>query len=205
MGGIEEQPGKEGRRLHSEKHACPRRGNPTAVKAVLSRRQTERGGKAFCDAEQSDHHLARCWDARIASQPLLKRQPIMRPLRPGQRRRWERWSGRKPRFYPHLQVLVTKQLHTRPSMLPPAPILPEDGERSDDQWMQEYTHLARLRGGAAIPLTLVAQGTGTATADAGPIDDAQGSVSFSALFMRDQLLVSGTPQRPIGLESKVWA
>ena len=34
MGGIEEQPGQEGRRLHSEKHACPRRGNPTAVKAV---------------------------------------------------------------------------------------------------------------------------------------------------------------------------
>jgi hypothetical protein len=71
--------------------------------------------------------------------------------------------------------------------------------------MQEHTHLARLRGGAAIPLTLFAQGTGTATADAGPIDDAQGSVSFSALFMRDQLLVSGAPQRPIGLESKVWA
>ena len=63
MGGIEEQPGKEGRRLHSEKHACPRRKNPTAVKAVLSRRQTERGGKAFCDAEQSDRHLAptRLW------------------------------------------------------------------------------------------------------------------------------------------------
>jgi hypothetical protein len=89
---------------------------------VLSRRQTERGGKAFCDAEQSDHHLARCWDARIASQPLLKRQPIMRSLRPGQRRRWERWSGRKTRFYPHLHVLVTKELHTRPSMLPAAPI-----------------------------------------------------------------------------------
>ena len=64
----------------------------------------------------------------------------MRPLRPRQRRRWERWSGRKTRFYPHLHVLVTKELQTRPSMLPPAPILAEDGERPDDQWMQEHTH-----------------------------------------------------------------
>src|SRR5260370_8442300 len=84
MGGIEEQPGKEGRRLHSEKYACPRRGNPTAVKAVLSRRQTERGGKAFCDAEQSDRHLARCWDSRVASQPPLKVEPIMHALATGQ-------------------------------------------------------------------------------------------------------------------------
>src|SRR5216683_953739 len=82
---------KEGRRPHSEQHACPRRGNPTAVKAVLSRRQTERGGKAFCDAEQSDRHLARCWDSRVASEPLLKVETIMRALGTGQGRGWEHW------------------------------------------------------------------------------------------------------------------
>ena len=45
--------------------------------------------------------------------------------------------------------------------------------------------------------------TGTTTADAGSIHDAQASAGFSALLMLDQGLVSRTPQRPIGLESKV--
>jgi len=40
-GRIEEQPAKEAMRLHTEKQACPRRKNLTAVKTVLSRRQTE--------------------------------------------------------------------------------------------------------------------------------------------------------------------
>lgn len=186
MGGIEEQPGKEGRRLYPQKHACPRRRNPTAVKAVLSRRQTERGGKAFCDAEQSDRHLARCWNSRVASEPLLKVETIMRALCTGQGRGGERWSGSKTQFYLHLHALMTKELHTRPPMLPPAPILPEDGERPDDQWMQEHTHLTRLGGGAAIPLTLLAQGTGTATADTGGIDHAQAAIGFPALLVCHQ-------------------
>jgi hypothetical protein len=46
-------------RLHSENHACPRKGNPTAVKTILSYRQTERGGEAFWDAEEFDCHPAR--------------------------------------------------------------------------------------------------------------------------------------------------
>ena len=41
---------------------------------MLSCRQTERGGKAFWDAEESDCHLARCWDTRIASEPLSPRR-----------------------------------------------------------------------------------------------------------------------------------
>ena len=63
----------------------------------------------------------------------------------------------------------------------------------------------RLRGCATLPLTLFAQWSGTTTADTGSIHDAQASIGFSALFMRDQLLVSGATQRPICLERKVLA
>jgi hypothetical protein len=167
--------------IHAERHASPRPGNRRWQSLAASHWcQAERSGKRFWDAAQSDGHLPSCGNASIASQPLLKRQPIMRPLRTGQRRRWERWSGRKTLFSPHLHALVTKELHTRPPMLPAAPVFPEDGFRPDDQWMQEHTDLARLRGGTAIPLTLLAQGTGTATADTGRIHHAQAAIGFPA-------------------------
>ncbi len=47
-------------KLHAEKQACPRRENPPAVKTILRRRQTERGGKEFWDAEQLHRDLASC-------------------------------------------------------------------------------------------------------------------------------------------------
>lgn len=71
--------------------------------------------------------------------------------------------------------------------------------------MQQDAHLAGLRGCAALPLALFAQWAGTTTADTGSIHDAQASIGFSALFMWEQLLVSGATQRPIGLERKVLA
>jgi hypothetical protein len=58
-GRIEEQPGKKAMKLHTEQQASPRRGNPPIVKTMLSRRQPERGGKAFWDTKQSDRHLQR--------------------------------------------------------------------------------------------------------------------------------------------------
>src|SRR5271167_8789 len=69
--------------------------------------------------------------------------------------------------------------------------------------MQQYTDLTRLLGGAALPLTLLAQGTGTATTNTGRIDHTQAPIGFSALLMGNQRLASGTPQRPIRLERKV--
>src|SRR2546430_2958060 len=82
-GRIEEQSGKVAMRLHSEKHVCPRRRNPTALKTILSSRQTERDGKAFWDAEQSDGHPARCWGSRVASEPLCPREARVGTLRAG--------------------------------------------------------------------------------------------------------------------------
>src|SRR5258708_7177465 len=69
--------------------------------------------------------------------------------------------------------------------------------------MQQDAHLARLFGSAAIPLTLVAQGTGTATADAGCIHHAQASIGFSAPLMDTKRLASRTAQRPLWLGEKI--
>lgn len=109
-------------RLHAEKQACPRRRKPTAVKTVLSRRQTERDGKAFWDAEQSDRHLTRCGDSRVASEPLCPREASMGTLRAGQdhfRFAWRSCGGRRQA---HLDALVSHELHTGAPVLSPAPI-----------------------------------------------------------------------------------
>ena len=103
---IEEQPGKEALKLHSEKQACPGEGTQRQQIAVLSRGQSQRGGKVFWDAEQFDRHPASCWGARIASEALLPAETIMRPLRTGQGRRRERWAGRAAGLHLHLQALV---------------------------------------------------------------------------------------------------
>jgi hypothetical protein len=56
---VEEKRGKKAMRLHTEKLTFPRKGNPSVIKTMLSRRQAERGGEAFRDTKQSDHHLPR--------------------------------------------------------------------------------------------------------------------------------------------------
>jgi hypothetical protein len=176
--------------FHPEKHTCPRRGNPTAASAALSRRQAERGGKAECPAEQSDRHLTCCGDSRIAGEPLWKVEPIMCALCPGERRRRESWAGRETLLHLHFHTLLPKERHTCASMKSPTPITPEERSRTDDEGMQEHTHLARLCCGAALPLTLFPQRAGATTADAGRIDDAQAPVGFPAPLMRNQRLAS---------------
>lgn len=79
----------------------------------------------------------------------------------------------------------------------------EDGERPDDQWMQQHTHLTRLVGGAAIPLTLLAQRARATTANAGRIHDAQTALGLCAPLMGAKLQACGTVQGAIGLEDKV--
>src|SRR5260370_12761011 len=71
--------------------------------------------------------------------------------------------------------------------------------------MEQDAHLARLARFAPLPLALLAQRAGAATANAGGIHHAQASISFSAVFVRNQLLVSRAPKRPIELASKVLA
>ena len=119
---IEEKSGKKAMRLPSEKQTCPRRGNPTAVKTVLTRSPTERGGKALWDAEQSDRHLARCWDARVTSEPLCPREARVRALRAGKdhvRFAWRSGGGRR---HAHLDALVSHELHTGTPVFSATPI-----------------------------------------------------------------------------------
>ena len=167
-------------RLHSEKQACPRRRNLTAIETVLSRRQTERDGKVFWDAEQSDRDPASREGTRIASQPLCPRKPIVGTLGTGKGRRFDDEAGRGGRFNLDLDTLMAHQLDACTSMGATTPVTPSNGLSPDDQWMQQHAHLARLLGGAALPLALLPQGTGTATADAGRIHHAQASIGFSA-------------------------
>ena len=70
-------------RRHSEKQACPRRRNPTAVKTGLRRRPTERDGKACWDAEELDRDLVSRGRTRIASEPLCPREASVGTLGAG--------------------------------------------------------------------------------------------------------------------------
>src|SRR5258708_27795343 len=88
-------------------------------------------------------------------------------------------------------------------MVPTTPITPEQGRGTNDEGMQQHAHLARLSGGAALPLTLFTQRAGATTADAGRIDHTQAPVGFSAPLMRNQRLTSRTAQRAIRLKGKV--
>jgi hypothetical protein len=82
-------------------------------------------------------------------------------------------------------------------MNPPTPVFPEDGLSTDHERMQQHTDLARLLGGAALPLALLAQRARTTTADAGRIHHAQAAIDFSTLLLDTKLLVCGTAEGPV--------
>lgn len=159
-------------RLHAEKQASPRRGTPLVVKTRLSRRQTERGGKAFWDTKQPDRHWPRCCNASIASQPLLPGETIMRALCAGQDHFRFAWRSGGRRQQAQLDALVSHELQTGAPVFSPAPIPPEQRGRTNLERMQQHADLARLCSGVAIPLALLAQRTGTTTANAGSIHHA---------------------------------
>src|SRR5439155_26421051 len=130
-------------------------------------------------------------------------ETIMRALCTGQGHRRDGWGSGVPKLHLDLHALVTKQLYAHPSMVSATPVPPEDGLRSDGQCMQQHADLAGLRSGAAIPLTLLAQGAPTTTANASCIDHAQTAVGFSAPLMNTKLLIRRAAQRPIPWEGKV--
>ena len=165
--------------------------------------QTQPVGKGLRDTEQLDRHPSSREGTRIAGQPFCPREPRVGTVGTGKGRRRDSEAGRGGRFDLDLDALMAHQLDARPSVVPTVPVTPENGFRPNDQWMQQHTYLTRLLGGATLPLTLLTQGTGTATTNTGRIDDAQAPIDFSALLMGNQRLVSRTPQRPIRLERKV--
>ena len=96
----------------------------------------------------------------------------MRALRPGQDHVRQARRNDGGRWQTHLDPLGSHKLHTGAPIRSAAPISPE--QRSATHWkrMQQHAHLARFRGRAAIPLTLLAQRAGATTAHAGCIHHA---------------------------------
>jgi hypothetical protein len=189
-------------RLHPEKPACPRRGDATAIKAVLRCRQPERGGKGCWDAEQPDRDLPSRSRTRIASEALFPREARVRALRTREDHlRDGRRSGAGQQA--HLDALVSHELDTGAPMLSPAPIPPEERCGTHPEWMQQHTHLARLFGGVALPLTLLAQRTRAAVANAGRIHHAQTAIDLATPLLGMKRLSCWTAERPIRLEREV--
>ena len=173
------------------------------LRAVYARSQTEKSGKGCRDSEELDGDLASSWSERIASQPFFPRASAVSPLRTREQKRVRFWLNLEGLFQMHVDSLTAQQLDAGPSMLSPAPVTPEERSRADFERVEQHTHLARLFGGAALPLTLLAQGTGAAAADAGCIHHAQASIGFAASLVCYKRLASWTTERPIRLERKV--
>jgi hypothetical protein len=102
-------------------------------------------------------------------------------------------------FYVHVNALVTQEFSTGPTMLSAAPVIPEQGQRTDLERMQENTDATRLLGVAAAPLTLLAELAGATVSETGSIDQSQAAVSLVALLCGMKCLPGRTTQRAIGL------
>ena len=198
----EERRRKAAMRLHSEKRTCPGREKPKATEGMLSYGQSERGGKVFWDTEQLESDPTSRWGSRIASQPFLPTEAIMGTLGTGQRRRCDSSESAEARWLVlHLQPLVSHRRHARRGVGAPS------HARGEAQHLrlgvEQQAHLTWLFGGAALPLTLLPQRAGAATADAGCIHHAQAPIGFSALLVDTQVLPGRTTQRAIWLRGKV--
>ena len=126
----------------------------------------------------------------------------MRAFGPREHRRGRSRGALEGWLHLDLQVLAM-QTQTGVPLVPPMPVSPEERSRADRQGMKQNAHLARLGRGPPVPLALVAQGTRTAVANAGGIDDPQAVVMLSTVLMGDQHVASRTPQGSIRLEGKV--
>jgi len=129
----------------------------------------ERGHKAVWNAEELDRDVPSGWRTRIASQPLCPREARVRALRTGEDRvcGGRRSGGRRRQA--DLDALLSHQLDTGAPVCSATPVLPEKRFTPDAERMQEHADLARLFGGAPIPLALFTQLTGTTTANAGGV------------------------------------
>jgi hypothetical protein len=171
----------------------------------LASRQAEIAREVVGNPKELDRDLTRSVSPCMASQPCLPRETRMSALRarkdhacvPGRSGGW--WDGGQT----HLDALMAHEVHAGAPMFSAAPILPQERGRIHLERMEQHADLAWLGGRAAIPLTLVAQGAGTTTTHAGPIDHAQASISLSTRLLGDQRLPCWTWKRPIGLERKV--
>ncbi len=168
-----------------------------AVKAVLRRRQAERGRKGGRDAEQPDGDLPSGGSTSITSQPLWPRETRPRALGA---RQDHIGGGRRQA---DIEALLSGELHAGAPVVSASPIAPEQWGETDAKRIQQQADLAWLCGRAAIPLTWLTQRTGAAVANAGCIHQAQTAISLATSLLQVKRLPGGTAQCPISLERKV--
>ncbi len=190
-------------RYHSEWRDCPSREHPEAAKASLRLRQTEERGEAFWDAEELDGGSVSGRGTGIACQPFFPRKAIMGAPRTGKDSHRVVWLGRRSLRKCDLNPLVAQQAHAGSAMLPATPITPEQGSRPNRERMQQQADPARLRRGAAMPLTLLSQGTRATLAEPSRVDQTQAAISLTALFGCTERLIGGAAQGPVRLKHKV--
>ena len=112
-----------------------------------------------------------------------------------------RRSGRRRQA--DFKALVSHELYTGSPVCSAVPIPPEQRDGTRTKRMEQDADLARLRGRAAIPLTLLTQRTRAAVANASRIHHAQAAVGFSTPLLGMKRLSCGTTERSVGLERKV--
>ena len=86
--------------------------NSGAEKCGLSRRQPERGSRAFWDAKELDREVTGGWRTCITSEPLFPRETRVRKLSRGEdhvRGGWQSGGRREA----HLDTLLSRELHDR--------------------------------------------------------------------------------------------
>jgi hypothetical protein len=128
--------GNEASRTRTEQQAGPRRKNRQAARQRLGGGQTEERGEVLWDTEEREPDLPRGWRTGIACEPLGIREAIMSTLGP---RKDHRGSGRGSGggiFEPHLDALVTQELHHCAAMYATRPIAPEQRVRANLEGMR---------------------------------------------------------------------
>ncbi len=122
---TEEQPGKAGMSIRSEKKSFPRRvASRLGNRTLLLGRQAEEGGEGMWHPEQGDGGPTSRWSTSIACQPLMPREAVMRTLRPRKGRRLWVWLVLARRIWLDVHSLVAHELHAGATMLSATPVSP---------------------------------------------------------------------------------
>src|SRR6266536_2987838 len=98
---------------------------------------------------------------------------------------------------------MAQELDAGTSILSATPIAPQERGRADHERVEQHADLARLFGGTALPLTLLAERTGAATADAGRIHHPRASIGFPTPLVDRERMPYRAAQRPIWLQGKL--
>jgi len=207
MRGIEAKLKQEAMRLRSERPTCPRKEPPSAkLRDRLRCPQAEEISAMLWHPEELDADLPLGWSTRIAHQPLCPRSAENGHARHGKEAQMCRLEWQNPQLAPG-----SPRVDDAGAACTPVDVVfgsnhaiagRLDRQRED---ARARSRGLRLRGLAAIPLTLLAQWAGATTADAGCIHHTQAPIGLPTPLMGVKLLPCWTPECPIGLERKSLA